>query len=117
MTPPSATRHRDGFTFIELLLAIALSALVAGILALLIHGLLVAGNGQAQRQKGPFSARSALRTLSREVACAFAPPVQDWVPFTLTTSTEPGQPEVRLTFFVPVRPPPQIGRASCRERV
>ena len=36
MTLPSATRHRDGFTFVELLLAIALSALVAGILALLI---------------------------------------------------------------------------------
>lgn len=106
MTLPSATRHRDGFTFVELLLAIALSALVAGILALLIHGLLVAGNGQAQRQQGPFSARVALRTLSREVAGAFAPPVRDLVPLTLTTSTEPGRPEVRLAFFAPVRPPP-----------
>lgn len=104
MNPPSATRHCYGFTFVELLLALALSALVAGILGLLIHGLLVAGHGQTQRQQGPFRARAALRTLSREVACAFAPPVRDLVPLTLTTSTEPGQPEVRLVFFAPVLP-------------
>lgn len=106
MSPPAAIRHRDGFTFVELLLAIALSALVAGILGMLIHGLLITSHSQTQRQQGPFSARAALRTLSREVACAFVPPVQDRVPLTLTTSTAPGEPVVRLAFFVPLRPVP-----------
>lgn len=105
MNPPRAIRPRQGFTLVELLLAVALSALVAAILAMLLRGLLMAGDGQAARLRGPFGARSAIRTLSREVSCAFHPPVQDLVPLTLSTSTEPGKPQVRLAFYAPALPP------------
>lgn len=87
---------------VELLLAMALGVLVAGILAALIHGLLSAGEVQSARASGPVAARAAIRALSREIACAFAPPVQDLVPMKLSTSTEPGQPEVQLAFYAPV---------------
>lgn len=98
--PPPVVR-RNGFTFVELLLAMALGALAAAILAVLIHGLMTAGDIQSDRLHGPVAARSALRTLSREAACAFAPPVQNLTPMELTTSTEPGKPEVRLAFYAP----------------
>ena len=87
---------------VELLLAIALGVCVAGILAALIHGLLSAGDGQSARLQGPVAARAAVRALSREIACAFAPPVKDLAPMQLSTSTEPGKPEVRLDFYAPV---------------
>jgi hypothetical protein len=93
---------------VELLLAIALGVLVAGILAALIHGLLVAGNGQTARLRGPVAARAAVRTLSREIACAFAPPVKNLAPLQLAASTEPGQPEVRLAFYAPVPSEPAL---------
>ncbi len=97
-----------GFTFVELLLALALGALVAAILAALVHGLLSAGEGQAARANGPFAARSALRTLSHEISCAFSPPVQDLAPLQLSTSTEVGKPEVVLSFYAPVPAEPRI---------
>lgn len=101
--PPSL--RRCGFTLVELLLAMALGVLVAAILALLLRGLLTAGEGQSARLQGPFAARAALRTLSREVACAFAPPVKDLVPLELSSSTEPGKPQVRLAFYSPLPRP------------
>ena len=54
---PLSSRRR-GFTFVELLLAIVLAVLVAGILALLLRTLLAAGTGQAARLRGPFAARA-----------------------------------------------------------
>ena len=42
----------SGFTFVELLLALALGALVAAILGTLVHGLFTAGEGQAGRLRG-----------------------------------------------------------------
>jgi prepilin-type N-terminal cleavage/methylation domain-containing protein len=106
MTNPAPFRPREaGFTMVELLLALALGALVAGILGALIHGLLTAGNGQTSRIKGPHAARAAVRTLSREIACAYAPPVKDLDPLQLSTSTEPGQPLLLLSFYVPVPGP------------
>lgn len=110
MNPALLPARRSGFTLVELLLAIALGALVAAILAALIHGLLAAGDGQSARAQGP-AARLALRTLSREIACAYAPPDEDLPPLRLSTSTEVGQPEVVLAFYAPVPaagfPPPQ----------
>lgn len=107
MNPAPSRARPAGFTFVELLLALALGALVAAILAALLHGLLAAGAGQAARAKGPVAARAALRALSREIACAFAPPVQDGVPLRLSTSTEIGKPEVVLAFYAPVPAEPR----------
>ncbi len=90
---------------VELLLALALGVLVTGILGALIHGLLSASDGQATRLRGPFAARSAVRSLSRELTCAFSPPVKKVVPLQLTTSTEPGKASVLLTFYAPVPSP------------
>ena len=87
---------------VELLLATVLAVLVAAILAALIHGLLTAGDSLAGRVRGPFAARAALRALSREAACAFAPPVDELAPLQLTVSTEPEQPRVQLVFYAPV---------------
>jgi len=106
MILPAPSRPRQqGFTLVELLLALALGALVAGILGALIHGLLTAGDGQTSRIKGPYAARAAVRTLSREIACAFAPPVKNLDPLQLSTSTEAGQPTLLLSFYVPVPGP------------
>lgn len=114
-TPPNA--RRAGFTLVELLLAVALGVCVAGILAALIHGLLSAGDGQSARLQGPVAARTAVRALSREIACAFAPPVKDLAPMQLSTSTEPGKPEVRLAFYAPVPAEPVFAHGYDIERV
>jgi len=90
---------------VELLVALALGVLVTGILGALIHGLLSASDGQANRLRGPFAARSAIRSLSRELTCAFPPPVKEIVPLQLTTSTEPGKASVLLIFYAPVPSP------------
>jgi|GEM_PF-564420 len=107
MNPAPSRARTAGFTFVELLLALALGAVVAAILAALIHGLLAAGAGQAGRANGPVAARAALRALSREITCAFAPPVQNLVPLRLATSTEIGKPEVVLAFYAPVPAEPR----------
>jgi hypothetical protein len=80
----------------------ALGVLVAAILALLLRGLLTAGDGQTARLQGPVAARHALRSISREASCAFAPPVKDLAPLELSTSTEPAKPQVRLAFYAPI---------------
>ena len=95
----------SGFTFVELLLALALGALVAAILGTLVHGLFAAGEGQSGRLRGPFAARAALRNLSRELACAFAPPDENLIPLQLAVSTEVDRPETVLSFYVPVPGP------------
>ena len=105
MSRASPSTRPSGFTFVELLLALALGALVAAILGLLVHGLFSAGNSQTARLRGPFAAQAALRTLSREISCAFAPPVKDLAPLRLSASTEIGKPEVVLAFYVPVPAP------------
>lgn len=87
---------------VELLLALALGVLVAGILGALIHGLLTAGDGQTARMQGAYAGRAAIRFLSREISCAFAPPDKDLVPLQLSTSTEPGKPSTTLAFYTPV---------------
>ena len=110
MHPDPNNAPRAGFTLVELLLALALGVLVAAILAALIHGLLAAGDGQSARLRGPVAARAALRTLSREISCAFAPPVEDLAPMQLSTSTEPGKPEVLLAFYVPVPAEPAFAQ-------
>lgn len=102
MDGSSSNRRVRGFTLVELLLSLALGVLVAGILAALLHGLLSAGEGQSRRLQGPYAAQDALRTLSREISCAFAPPVPDLPPVELSTSTEPGKPDVRLAFYATV---------------
>lgn len=101
MASPPPSRRPAGFTFVELLLALALSAVVAAILASLLHGLLVAGEGQSARARGPYAAKNALRQIIRDAACAFAPPGADLKPMELSTSPDPAQPEVRLAFYAP----------------
>lgn len=105
MSRPSFNNRQAGFTFVELLLALALSVLVVVILSLLVRGLFSASTSQSARLHGPYAARSALRRLTREVSCAFAPPVEDLAPMKLTTSTEPDQPRVSLSFYAPVPAP------------
>ena len=117
MTPASHNVRRNGFTLVELLLSIALGVLVAGILAALLHGLLSAGDAQGQRLNGPFAARAALRSLSREITCAFSPPVKDLAPLRLDTTTEPGKPEVQLVFFAPVPAEPYFAHGYDIEKV
>ncbi|MGD9781557.1 MAG: prepilin-type N-terminal cleavage/methylation domain-containing protein [Kiritimatiellia bacterium] len=117
MHPAPAKIRCAGFTLVELLLALVLGALVAAILALLAHGLLFAGEAQSRRLQGPFAARAALRAMSRELACAFPPPVADLVPLQLATSTEPGQPDVWLSFYAPVPAEPRSARFYDVEQV
>ena len=105
MSRASPSIRPSGFTFVELLLALALGALVAAILGLLVHGLFSASHSQAARLQGPFAAQAALRTLSREISCAFAPPVEHLAPLRLSASTEIGKPEVVLAFYAPVPAP------------
>ncbi len=105
MSRASPSTRLSGFTFVELLLALALGAMVAAILGVLVHGLLSASGSQAARLSGPFAARAALRTLAREISCAFAPPVEDLAPLRLAASTEIGKPQVVLSFYVPVPGP------------
>jgi len=103
LNPAPSSSRQAGFTMVELLLALSLGVLVAGILGALIHGLLTAGEGQTSRIKGPYAARFAVRTLSREIASAYAPPVKDLAPLQLSTSTEPGKPSLLLSFYTPVQ--------------
>lgn len=101
----SAPRRLAGFTFVELLLALALGALVAVILGGLLHGLLVANRQQAGRARGAPVARAALRQMSRELAGAFAPPVDKLAPLELATATESDKPLVAISFYAPVSGP------------
>ncbi len=117
MNPAPHNARRSGFTLVELLISIALGVLIAGLLATLLHGLLSAGDKQSARIRGPFAARSALRALSREITCAFAPPVKDLAPLRLSTSTEPGKPEVQLVFFAPVPAEPFFAHGYDIEQV
>ena len=102
MRPLARNARLAGFTFVELLLALALGTLAAATVALLLRAMLASGSVQTERLGGSFAARAALRTLSRDVSCAFAPPVKGLPPLRLETSTEPGKPSVRLEFYVPV---------------
>ncbi len=117
MHPAPTHPRREAFTLVELLLAISLGVLVAAILAALIHGLLSAGGGQTARLQGPAADRAALRSLSREIACAVPPPVRDLAPMRLSTSTEPGKPDVRLAFYVPVPAEPAFAHGFDIEQV
>ena len=101
----SAPRRLAGFTFVELLLALALGALMVTILGVLLRGLFVANEHQAGRLRGAPAARAALRQMNREIACAFAPPVEKLAPLELTTSIEPDKPQVALSFYAPVPAP------------
>ena len=106
MEAASSNSNSKGFTFVELLLALALGALIAGVLAALVHGLISSGARQDQRMNGPFHTRAAIRIMARELACAFSPPVKNLPPLTLATSTEPGKPAVAISFYAPVPAPP-----------
>ena len=109
MDAASPKPRSGGFTFIELLLALAIGVLVVCVLAALLHGLASSGVRQNRRLEGPVNARSAIRFMAREITCAFPPPVKNLPPLTLATSTEPGKPAVTLSFYAPVpadAPPP-----------
>lgn len=105
MPYPPRKSPDGGFTFVELLLALALGVLVLATLGLLLRSLFVSGEMQAERLGGPFAARRALRSLSREISCAFAPPAENVVPLSLSSSTEPGKPALLLSFYLPVPSP------------
>ncbi|MDR0993741.1 MAG: GspJ family type II secretion system protein [Verrucomicrobiota bacterium] len=97
-----AASRREGFTLVELLLAVTLGVLATAVLASLLHGLLSAVRIQATQTEGPEAARAALRQMSRELASAFAPPDPDEVPFALQHSHEPGKPSMSLSFYATV---------------
>ena len=101
---PSARQgaRRGGFTLVELLLAVALGALVALILGSLLHGLIRSDRLQTRHLEGPVAARNALLRLARETACAFPPPDSQITPLTLELPTDWGEPELRLAFYLPV---------------
>lgn len=102
MPPAKQGARRGGFTLVELLVAIALGALVALILAALLHGLVHSEQVQTRHLEGPVAARSALLRLARETSCAFAPPNPQITPLSLELSSEWGGPELRLAFYLPV---------------
>lgn len=94
--------RRDAFTLVELLLAVALGAIVAFILAAIVHGLVLGDRTQTRHLAGPVAARSALLRMARETSCAFAPPDPEITPLTLERPTDWGEPELRLSFYLPV---------------
>ena len=94
--------RRDAFTLVELLLAVALGAMVATILGALLHGLIRSDRVQAELLSGPVAARNVLLRLSRETSCAFAPPDADITPLALARSGEWDEPETSLEFYLPV---------------
>ena len=101
--------RRDAFTLVELLLAVALGAMVAAILAAILHGLVRSDRAQTRHLAGPVAARAALLRMAREVSCAFAPPGTgnadpDGAPLSLSRSVagEPGEAELRLAFYLPI---------------
>lgn len=105
--PDSASPARHGarfggFTLVELLVAVALGSLVALILASLLHGLVRSDRIQTRHLEGPIAARNALLRLARETACAFAPPDPKITPLSLELPTDWGEPELRLSFYLPV---------------
>jgi type II secretory pathway pseudopilin PulG len=114
---PIGQRGLRGFAFLELLVAVFLAGIVAATLALLLRSLLVSRDVQADRQAGPLAVRSALRTFSRELSCAFAPPDESTVPLRFETSTEPGRPLWSLAFFLPEALPSSIPGACDVLRV
>ena len=105
-------RRSGGFTLVELLLAIALSSVVAAILAAAIHALVVANRTEAARQAGPAAAHAALLRVAEEVSMAYRPPVAPGgrPVFSVSRSLDPAEPEIVLSFFAPVpeenAPPP-----------
>lgn len=94
--------RRDAFTLVELLLAVVLGAMAALILAAILHGLVQGDRAQTRHLEGPVAARSALLRLARETSCAFAPPDPEITPLTLERPTDWGEPELRLSFYLPV---------------
>lgn len=101
--------RRDAFTLVELLLAVALSAMVAAILAAVVHGLVRGDRVQTRHLAGPDAARSALLRMARDASCAFAPDGggRDGdapAPFSLTRpgTDDPAEPDLRLEFHLPV---------------
>ena len=104
--------RRDAFTLVELLLAVALSAMVAAILAAVVHGLVQGDRAQTRHLSGPDAARSALLRMAREASCAYAPDgalssgndTNTSAPFLLThpVADDPDAPDLRLEFYLPV---------------
>lgn len=76
--------------------------MVALILAALLHGVIRNSRQQTDLLAGPLSAHRALLLLARETACAFAPPDSQITPFSLTPSSDPADPEIRIEFYLPV---------------
>lgn len=101
--------RRDAFTLVELLLAVALSAMAALVLAAILHGLVRSDRAQTRHLAGPVAARAVLLRMARETACAFAPPGESAgdpsnAPFSLSrpVDDDPAEPDLRLAFYVPV---------------
>lgn len=105
-------RATAAFTLPELLVAIALTSVVALMLASVTYQLSEAVSGQTRRVAGPYAAQAALHDLSVELACAYPPPPPRAdatnapgykpppPPFELAPSSSPAEP-LRLTFIAP----------------
>lgn len=119
--PPSAPSA--AFTFVELLCALALTAIVALLLAALLHALVRLSVIQDATLSGPLAARTVLLRIAAEAGAAYAPPTPipegnesrpggTWPapstaatnppPFSLDRSDDPAQPRTSLSFLLPV---------------
>ena len=66
-------RPRSGMTLIELILAIAIAALVITLVFSVYRTVSVTLQGQDERRRGADAAADAIQRIARDIACTFAP--------------------------------------------
>lgn len=101
MGPTRTNEHSGGFTLVELLISVALTAVVTAILGLAVFSLIRAKDGQEYRLNNEVAVRRVMRDMAHELMAAYRPPDTNRIPFSLETSTETGQPETILKFHTP----------------
>ncbi len=99
----SRTTHsapfRSGMTLIETLLALAITALVLGLIYSIYHTTLTVVNDQQTRVHGPIAAMRALEDLSRSLACSLQLSTTEDPAFELKPPQPPRDKSSTLTFL------------------
>jgi type II secretion system protein J len=106
MSRRAATVHRhrrSGMTLIELLLAIAIAALVITLVFSIYRTVSVTMQGQDERRRGADAAADAVQRIARDMACTFAPKSDNQCSFTLEKDTLPPAAS-KLSFCAAVMP-------------
>jgi type II secretory pathway component PulJ len=93
---------RQGMSLIELLLALVIVILVVTTAMTLYHTVSSTLRGQTDRLEGMVPVSDAIRQLSRDLTCAFAPPGQTTYSFTLKPAETGQEPSLELSFFTAV---------------